>query len=86
VAAGHRPPELVKVDVEGAEDAAVRGMLDTLRRHRPVVVCEIHQARHETPHEVELLLAGCDYACGWLEEGMSRERTWWVPHVVARPR
>jgi FkbM family methyltransferase len=33
-------PTLVKVDVEGAEEAAFRGALETLRRHKPIVVFE----------------------------------------------
>ena len=33
-------PTLIKVDVEGAETAVFRGALETLRRHRPMVVFE----------------------------------------------
>jgi FkbM family methyltransferase len=33
-------PELVKIDVEGAEEEVLRGASETLRRHRPVIVFE----------------------------------------------
>jgi FkbM family methyltransferase len=42
VAAGHRPPDIVKIDVEGAEDRVLSGMAGTLRAHRPIVLCELH--------------------------------------------
>jgi Methyltransferase FkbM domain len=35
-------PKLVKRDVEGAELRALIGMLETLRRDKPAVVCEVH--------------------------------------------
>lgn len=31
-------PQLIKVDVEGAEELVFRGALETIRRHRPIVV------------------------------------------------
>lgn len=37
------PPQLVKLDVEGSELDAVRGMSATLARHRPAIVCELHE-------------------------------------------
>ena len=33
-------PALIKIDVEGAESAVFRGALETLRRHRPLVIFE----------------------------------------------
>ncbi|MEO8481866.1 MAG: FkbM family methyltransferase [Acidobacteriota bacterium] len=37
-----RPPDFVKVDVEGAEAMVVEGMEQTLARHRPILLFELH--------------------------------------------
>ena len=39
--------ELIKIDVEGHEEAVLRGAEATLRRNRPIVICEIEE-RHNT--------------------------------------
>jgi UDP-N-acetylglucosamine--N-acetylmuramyl-(pentapeptide) pyrophosphoryl-undecaprenol N-acetylglucosamine transferase len=41
------PPAVVKIDVEGAEVDAIAGMRETLRRHRPLVLCELHGTNRE---------------------------------------
>jgi hypothetical protein len=82
---GARQPDLVKIDVEGHENETIRGMAGILRTTRPVVVCEVHQARHENEHDVQRILRDLGYLCSWLEPGMHRRATWWAPHVVGRP-
>jgi FkbM family methyltransferase len=37
-----RPPDVVKIDVEGAELEVIEGMRHTLAEHQPVILCEIH--------------------------------------------
>lgn len=37
-----REPDLIKIDIEGAEMHAVRGMLRTLARRRPTLLIELH--------------------------------------------
>jgi FkbM family methyltransferase len=41
------PPTVVKIDVEGAEIAVLDGMRETLERHRPAVICELHDAHRD---------------------------------------
>lgn len=59
VAAGEIPaPNVVKLDVEGAEVAVLRGAATTLRAARPVLLIELH----DTGKEVAQILAQLDYA------------------------
>jgi FkbM family methyltransferase len=39
---GARPPDVVMIDAEGAEIDVLRGMRETIGRHRPVILCEVH--------------------------------------------
>jgi len=36
------PPDVLKVDTEGAELQAITGARETIGRHRPAIVCELH--------------------------------------------
>ncbi|MGH2918607.1 MAG: FkbM family methyltransferase [Solirubrobacteraceae bacterium] len=43
VGSGEAPaPDVVKIDVEGAELDVIAGMTDLLRTRRPIVICEMH--------------------------------------------
>jgi FkbM family methyltransferase len=35
-------PAVIKIDVEGAEGHVIRGAVETLKRHRPAILCELH--------------------------------------------
>jgi FkbM family methyltransferase len=89
VSAGRvRPPSVVKIDVEGAELAVLRGMLATLRQHRPVIVCEIdapdEEALQAKRGEITQLLEAAGYDIERL--GASYDSTeWLVEHLVGRP-
>ena len=51
-------PDLIKIDIEGAEVAALRGATDVLREH-PTIVCETHGA--EIRATVEQILHDAGY-------------------------
>ena len=58
--------DVVKLDVEGSELAALRGAPETLRRHRPILQLEVETERlasqHATKNELLVLLAEAGYA------------------------
>lgn len=81
VAAGAPPPDVIKIDVEGAEDDVLRGARHVLAEHRPVVVCELHG----TNDEVADLLEEAGYAIEPLD-GPLPVREAGPSHVLARPR
>jgi FkbM family methyltransferase len=79
VAAGHRPPSVVKIDVEGAEDLVLAGMRATLRERRPLVLCELHHQPQDPRLEViGEILREVDYDQLPLVGGS-------MPHVLAVP-
>jgi len=58
-------PSLIKIDIEGSELAMINGALVTLKKHRPVIVCEVEE-RHcnrygHTSRDVFDLLNSIDY-------------------------
>lgn len=78
-------PGFVKIDVEGHEDAVVRGMNETLRTFRPIVVCEVHTNKPTFDHPVPATLTAAGYRVSWLEEGADVDDDVWAPHLVAIP-
>ena len=40
---GLRPPDIMKIDVEGNEVMVVEGMEETLKTRRPILICELHE-------------------------------------------
>jgi FkbM family methyltransferase len=81
IAAGELPlPDVVKLDVEGSEIAVLGGLSRTLRAHRPVVICELH----ETNGEVVALLSDHGYTVENLD-GTAPVLDAGAVHVLGRP-
>lgn len=85
---GCPPPDVVKVDVEGAELDVLEGMADTLRRDRPVVVLEVDAPSQDEAEasgdELSRHLAVAGYRVERLEAGYPGS-DWAVIHLLARP-
>ena len=76
---GHAPPDVVKLDVEGAEACVLSGAMRVLREHRPVVLVEIHGALAAA--DVWDVIAPLDYDIALLTPDGDvpvRDRTQWV--------
>lgn len=80
---GVRPPDLVKIDVEGAELIVVEGMRETLRSVKPLLLCELH----DTKLDYRELIDSIDYRVRVIDgdrpELADAARN---PHTIAWPR
>lgn len=75
------PPQLVKIDVEGAEEDVLLGGLELMRTHAPVVLCEVHPDRGAAPERltnVRRLLESCGYVAEHIDPGAD------PTHLLAR--
>jgi FkbM family methyltransferase len=54
-------PDVIKIDVEGAELDVLRGATETLRKMRPKVLVEVHGWGDPMSEKVKELLANADY-------------------------
>jgi FkbM family methyltransferase len=55
------PPDLIKIDCEGAEMQVLRGAIETLRRHRPILHLEVHPLLGVRENEVQEFLHSAGY-------------------------
>lgn len=81
-------PELIKIDIEGGEGAALRGMTRLLKEKRPTLFIELHG--YEAAREVFEQLTNHNYSMRELKAG-SRfvkdvEQLNWKSYVVAEPQ
>ena len=75
----HHAPDLVKIDVEGAEGEVLRGAETVFRDSKPVLICEVHNSR--ASEAVSRWLAERGYRWDWLSQDEQFPR-----HLVAQAR
>jgi hypothetical protein len=70
---GNRPPDVVKIDVEGNEAAVLKGMAGILEKHPPSLICELHSHLGDDLTPVYSLLTQSGYSLfrlsEWLQGG-----------------
>jgi FkbM family methyltransferase len=72
-----RPPSVVKIDVEGAEEMVLQGAHSVFRVSKPLLICEIHHAR--AAEGVARWLEAAGYRWKWLDAETEFPR-----HLVAQ--
>ena len=73
-------PDVVKMDVEGAELEVLLGARDTIERCSPKLLIELHHFDGDvTAHPVPGLLTSCGYQVRWIEQCQ------WTSHILATP-
>ena len=60
-ARNNRPPDLLKIDVEGHEVKVIDGMKKILRDYAPIIVCELHHALEPAVVNIHATLAEFGY-------------------------
>jgi len=80
---GVRAPDLVKIDVEGAELIVVAGMRETLRSVEPLLLCELHDTNLDYGEFVDSI----DYRVRVIDgESPDLAHATRNPHTIAWPR
>lgn len=59
------PPDMLKIDIEGAEIAALNGARNTIAKHRPILLVEVHSP--EIAAEYEKLMNEFGYSSSTLD-------------------
>ena len=75
------PPDVLKIDTEGAEIEIVEGMRETIARHGPTIICELH----DTNERFAALMDELDYRATNLDGPEPISEAGPI-HVLAQPR
>jgi len=75
------PPDVMKIDVEGAEREVLTGAHETLMRYRPILMIELHG----TNPEVASALEAIGYRASVLGRSGSIAEVPWDSYIIARP-
>jgi FkbM family methyltransferase len=67
LAAGMPPPSLIKIGVEGGEGLVLEGAKETLRTHKPVVLCEMHPDNQAGVSRAFAALKDAGYVCQFID-------------------
>jgi len=70
----HRPPGLIKIDVEGHENGVIEGMQRCLERIKPIILCELHHDLNENVERLYSILSKKGYKCINLDD--------WINHKM----
>jgi FkbM family methyltransferase len=82
------PPKLIKIDVEGAELDALKGMTQTIKTHQPAIIYEIDDGEQESFQEknqaIETFIQSLGYKITPLAASY-QNIDWQVGHAIATP-
>jgi len=85
---GIKPPQVIKMDIEGGEGMALRGMGKILHEIRPIFLIELHG--QEAAQQVWQTLTSAGYRIHRMQKGMPEVKALedldWKAYIIAQPR
>ncbi|BAZ43953.1 methyltransferase FkbM family protein [Chondrocystis sp. NIES-4102] len=84
-----KPPNFVKIDIEGAELSALKGMKETIRKYQPTIIYEVDDgdslAYQRKYQELEAFFKTLDYQVKPVNQDSYATIDWCVGHAIATP-